>query len=177
MTINWRYYPPTEQIPDSLLSIVDIFAEKSESIKSPNDHIPSNKILEILCDPLENIGYSVEKNKTKEGLIKIPVLFGECGTIIKSFNVDAYNKSNKVVIEVEAGRAVDNNQFLKDLFEACMMHNVDYLTIAVCNYYKCKRNGKYAVDKDYENVSKFLETLYFSNRLNLPLKGILLIGY
>lgn len=31
--------------------------------------------------------------------------------------------------------------------------------------------------KDYLEVKTFLETLYISNRLKLPLKGILLIGY
>jgi hypothetical protein len=39
-------------------------------------------------------------------------------------------------IEVEAGRAVDNNQFLKDIFQACMMFAVDYLILGVKNYYR-----------------------------------------
>jgi hypothetical protein len=39
------------------------------------------------------------------------------------------------VLEVEAARGVDNNQFLKDLFQACMMHDVQYLGIAVRNVY------------------------------------------
>jgi len=30
-------------------------------------------------------------------------------------------------LEVEAGRAYTNYQFLKDLFQACMMHDVQYL--------------------------------------------------
>ena len=34
-----------------------------------------------------------------------------------------------------------------------------------------------ATTRDYHEVKTFLETLYVSNRLRLPLKGILLIGY
>lgn len=71
--------------------------------------------------------------------------------------------------EVEAGRAVDNNPFLKDIFQACMMHDILHLAIAVRNTY---RNSD-----DFAKVESFLETLYVSGRLQLPLRGILLIGY
>jgi hypothetical protein len=33
------------------------------------------------------------------------------------------------VLEVEAGRAYRNNQFLKDIFQACMMPYVEYLML------------------------------------------------
>lgn len=35
-----------------------------------------------------------------------------------------------------------NNQFLKDLFQACMMQDVDYLVIAVRNEYRVKAKGE-----------------------------------
>ena len=97
------------------------------------------------------------------------MLFGLNNNIDKYFNADAVSSDGSIVIEVEAGRAVDNNQFLKDIFQACMMHEVEYLVLAVRNVY---RNNK-----DFERIFVFLETLYISNRLQLPLKGILLIGY
>jgi len=65
---------------------------------------------------------------------------------------------------------VANNQFLKDLFQACMMHEVDYLAIAVRNVY-------HESNKDFESVSTFMDTLYASDRLQLPLKGVLILGY
>ena len=83
------------------------------------------------------------------------------------------DSNNDIVIEVEAGRAVRNNQFLKDIFQACMMFDIEYLVIAVLNEY----TGGGAITHDYNEVKTFLETLYVSNRLRLPLKGILLIGY
>ena len=101
--------------------------------------------------------------------IHIPVLFGRNGTVEKAFDADAYHPAERFVIEVEAGRAVTNHQFLKDLFQACMMHDVDYLTVAVRNVYR--------KSKDFEKVYTFFDTLYKSSRLSLPLKGILIIGY
>lgn len=57
------------------------------------------------------------------------------------------------------------------------MFEVEYLVIAVLNEYHSKIKGKDRVSHDYEYIRTFLETLYVSNRLQLPLKGILLIGY
>ena len=87
----------------------------------------------------------------------------------QSFEADAYNAEEGFVIEVEAGRGVTNYQFLKDLFQACMMHNVHYLAIAIRNQYR--------TSNDFDKVCRFFDTLYASNRLTLPLRGILIIGY
>ena len=62
-----------------------------------------------------------------------------------------------------------NYQFLKDLFQASVMADVDYLCIAVRN--------KYRTSQDFEKMSAFFDTLYASDRLQLPLKGILIVGY
>lgn len=105
-------------------------------------------------------------------MIKVPVLFGKNNNIDKYFNADALSKDGKIVMEIEAGRAIANNQFLKDIFEASCMFNVEYLVLAVRNIYQPLHNSK-----DFELVYTFLETLYISNRIKLPMKGILLIGY
>lgn len=73
------------------------------------------------------------------------------------------------MLEIEAGRAVVNNAFLKDLFQACMMQDVNFAAIAVRNVYRGSR--------DFERVVSFFDTLYASRRLTLSLKGILIIGY
>ncbi len=70
---------------------------------------------------------------------------------------------------VEVGRGVVNNQFLKDLFQACMMAGVTEFAVAVRNQYR--RNN------DFERVRRFFDTLYASNRLKLPLDGVLVVGY
>lgn len=118
---------------------------------------------------LKNLGFNVEEGKGMKQKILVPVLFGRNGKPEKSFEADAYNEHEKIIVEVEAGRGVLNNQFLKDLFQACMMHDVDYCAISVRNIYSRKL--------DFEQVVTFFDTLYTSNRLQLPLKGVLIIGY
>lgn len=131
--------------------------------------LKSDDVLSIVRPELEKIGYCVEQNKKDEGKIKVPVLFGCNNSIDKHFYADAISADKKIVIEVEAGRATENHQFLKDIFEASMMFSVEYLVIAVRNIY---RNHN-----DFERIYPFLETMYITNRIKLPLKGILLIGY
>jgi hypothetical protein len=112
-------------------------------------------------------GFRVESGKRLQDKITVPVLFGPQGKPEKTFDADAYHAAKRFVIEVEAGRAITNNQLLENLFQACMMHDVSYLAIAVRRLYKKNR--------DYDNMVRFLDTLYASNRLALPLKGVLAI--
>jgi hypothetical protein len=168
--INWVYFPKSSPPPEFGLSIVALFEEKADSIDSTkrvDQH--SDTVVVRLRSGLERLGFRVEKGKSSEDKIVVPVLFGRKGKILKCFNADAHAATAGWVLEVEAGRAVDNNQFLKDIFQACMMHDVLHLAIAVRNTY---RNSD-----DFAKVESFLETLYVSGRLQLPLRGILLIGY
>ncbi len=170
--INYQFFPRSHGVTQEIQVVIDCF-KKIETTLNDGTHRVSNDVLAILRPHLEQCGYSVEKGKGRDEKIDVPVLFGENNTIDKSFYADAYNKNHNIVIEVEAGRAVRNNQFLKDIFQACMMFDVEYLVVAVLNEY----SGGGVISKDYQEVKTFLETLYISNRLKLPLKGILLIGY
>ena len=144
-----------------------------EEISSAVHGLKSNDVLAVVADDLEANGYFVEKSKREEDLIRMPVLFGEQGAFEKEFYADAYHPGAHIVLEVEAGRAVANNQFLKDLFEACMMEDSEYLCIAVRKQY----SGGGVNSQDYGRVCTLLRTLYASNRLQLPLKGVMVLGY
>jgi hypothetical protein len=146
-----------------------VFALHQGLIDSDYNNLNSNEVLETVRIGLENQGYQIEKSKKTVDKIKVPVLFGINGKLEKYFEADGYDKISKTVIEVEAGRAVTNYQFLKDLFQACIMFDIDYLIIAVRNNYRG--------NPDFQNVNTFLDTLYVSDRLKLPLKGVLIIGY
>jgi hypothetical protein len=167
--INWKYYPTSEWPPDIVLEVVDVFKKKIGKIDSHSKKLHSNEVLALLRPGLEDLEFGVEKGKCKDEKIHVPVLFGLNGRTEKSFDADAYNEEHGMVIEVEAGRAYSNYQFLKDLFQACTMHNVNYLAIAVRNIYKNS--------KDFEKIARFFDTMYASQRLELPLKGICIIGY
>ncbi len=53
--------------------------------------------------------FTCETGKTKEKKISVPVLFGYDNKIDKAFNADAVSNDGKIVIEIEAGRATENN--------------------------------------------------------------------
>ena len=67
-----------------------------------------------------------------------------------------------------------------------MMQDVDYLVIALRNEYRINnirttKSGdevvKVKTNYDFEEVCKFFDALYSTERLKLPLKGILIIVY
>lgn len=153
-----------------LEKIVDAFKKSEKEINSSSNKLSSNEVLKKLRKDLLSLGFSVEKSKKRSEKVTIPVLFGENGKIEKSFDADAFESKNGTVIEIEAGRAVINNQFLKDLFQACMMPNTNYLVIAVRQIYL-------NTNKDFDTMKKFFDSLYASKRIELPLKGILIMGY
>lgn len=167
--IRFQFFPRSHGITSDVKAVIQCFQKVENEISSEHLKLSSNDVLEVLRPHLEELQYNVETGKTKNDKIHVPVLFGYNNQIDKSFNADALSRDSKIVIEVEAGRAVDNNQFLKDIFQACMMFEVEYLIIAVRNDYRGS--------DDFMKIYTFLETLYISSRLHLPLKGILLVGY
>ena len=167
--IRWTYYPNSTKLPAHLEKVVDVFRSKEDGITSDTNTLPSNAVLSCVSDGLEAVGYSVEKSKAKKDLIRVPILYGENGVETLAFEVDAYNHTERTVIEVEAGRGFTNYQFLKDFFECCMMQDVDYFCVAVRKVYR--------KHQDYACICGFFSALFASGRMSLPLKGILVIGY
>lgn len=167
--IEWQLFPKNLSCPAHLKEVISVFEDQLDDIDSLSHNLNSDKVLACIADGLVSLGYDVETSKKLEDKISIPVLFGINGKLEKHFDADAYSRVLKTVIEVEAGRAVTNYQFLKDLFEACIMTDVDYCVIAVRRIYKN--------NEDFNNVITFINTLYSSTRLTLPLKGVLIVGY
>jgi hypothetical protein len=101
--------------------------------------------------------------------MSIPMRFSVNGRGDNAFRADGYHQKQKYMIEVEAGRAVTNYEFLKELFKACTCDNVDAIAIAVRNIYRGS--------DDFSKVCAFMDTAFSSQRLSLPLKEVLIIGY
>lgn len=172
--INWIYFPKSSKTPEHLIEVIRIFEKYSRIIDSEkNDNnetrLSSNEVLSIIQKELRLIDYEVESGKRESQKIRRSVLFGPNGVEELSFEADGYNKKNKTVIEIEAGRAVINYQFLKDIFQAAMMIETDYLILGVRNSYRGR--------DDFNEIIKFLNAAYSTNRISFDLKGILLIGY
>lgn len=169
MAVVWQLFPRSGRPVPEVRLVVEAFELHDSEISSEAHTRESNGVLQVLASTLEAGGFVVERGKTVPEKILVPVLFGENGRVEKSFNADAFHPDAGVVLEVEAGRAVDNNQWLKDLFQACMMQDALHLVIAVRKRY---RGGS-----DYAKVFLMLDTLYSSQRLHLPLKSVTLLGY
>lgn len=167
--LRYQLFPRSVGITSQLQQIIQCFEVVYDDIKSPENRLSSDGVLAHLRPHLEAIGYRVESGKTRGAKIPVPVLFGLNNHIDKSFDADAVSGDGRIVLEVEAGQAVVNFKFLKDIFQACLMHDVLFLVMAVRNSYRGH--------DDFQVVYTFLETLYISNRLQLPLHGIVLIGY
>ena len=172
--LNWIYFPKTQRMPKILDGVIDVFKENFDEIRTDQKKIKSNDVLKILIGSLKDRNFRVEGSKSK---IKMPVLHGEKNISSKYFEVDAFHEEERVVLEVEAGMALQNMRFLKDIFEASVMSDVDYLAVSVCNVYEYKSKGKPVSTYPYEKISIWLETLFSSDRIKLDLRGILLIGY
>lgn len=170
--IQYQFFPRSQGIVGDIRRVIESFKAVEAEIDSTSKELNSNAVLAKVRPFLEKNGYTVETGKGKNDKIDkidVPVLFGKNNNVDKSFFADALSDDGRIVIEVEAGRATENNQFLKDIFEASMMFDVEYLVLAVRNIYR--------THADFDIVHTFLETMYISNRIKLPLKGILLIGY
>lgn len=156
--------------PAGVLNAISVFTKNESIIDShKQSDLKSNDVLAVLRDELVNLGFEVEKGKAADQKIKVAVLYGLNGQTTKTFDADAFHREEGIVMEVEAGRAVSNYQFLKDLFQACAMQEARHLIIAVRNLYLGKR--------DFEAVISFMETLYASSRLQLPLHSVTILGY
>ena len=167
--IRYQLFPRSIGSSKEIEDVINCFKNHYAAIESPSNKLTSNQVLKVLESDLTMLGFKVEKSKKNKDKIKVPVLYGMNNSIDKHFDADALSNDGRLVLEVEAGRAYSNNQFLKDLFQSCMMYGVEYLIIAVRNNYKNS--------DDYKTIYNFFETLYINSRLQLPLKGVLLIGY
>lgn len=166
---RYQLFPRSFGITKQVKDVIKCFEDSFKLIDSHKFNYSSNDVLEFVRKDLENIGFKIEKSKKKDDKIRVPVLFGLNNKIDKFFDADGISDDLSIVLEVEAGRAYRNNQFLKDIFQACMMPSVEYLILAVRN--------TYSGTDDFQSIFAFIETLYVNGRLKLPLKGIVLIGY
>lgn len=168
-TNSRRNFPKSDRPHPLCEKIVQTFSDNLEGIGSSDNKLDSNSVLASVAEGLRGLGFAAETGKKRGEKIWMPVLFTRNGKVAKAFEVDAFHEAEQFVLEIEAGRAIDNNQFLKDLFQACMMHDTEYFCVAVRRDYRGK--------DDFAIVVTFFETLYASRRLHLPLKVILVIGY
>jgi hypothetical protein len=168
----------SEQPPSWAFDITDIFKQHRDQVDTTiGNKNKSDEILEILRQDLEQHGFEVESGKKKADKIHRPVSFGEQGKVDLKYEIDAYHTENSIAMEIEAGRATLGNAIYRDITQMSLMVDVEYAVIAVSQIYRYKQSGKEMESKDYQKCLSILQAIYLSNNLELPFKGILLIGY
>jgi hypothetical protein len=170
----WKFYPVRLPAPIWAEGVLETFRAARSTIDSTtNRGVSSDAALAALRPGLKKLGFEVERGKHANEMIWRPVLFGENGKPVVAYEVDGLHGKERVVLEVEAGRGAANNADYRDLVRASLMVDTDYLILAMMREY---RTGKHLM-RSYEQTLKRLDAIYASDRLKLPLKGVLLVGY
>jgi len=151
---------------------------RRDTRRRPSERLPApsaiaTDALAAIRPRLVALSFEVEASKLKADKITRPVLFGEQGSVIVQYDVDAFHPGHGAVLEVEAGRGAASNADYRDLVRASLMVGVRYLILAMMLEYR----GGGQVMKSYEVARDRIDAIYASERLALPLDGLLLIGY
>jgi hypothetical protein len=137
----------------------------------------SNEVLSVIATDLRALGFDVEQGKQKAGKLPRPVFFGDEGSYLRTYEIDAFEPAGGVALEVEAGRATMGNAIYRDLIQGSLMVDARYLTLAVPFEYRYKSGKRTAREPSYMKTYSVVEAIYGSPRLELPFDGLLLIGY
>ena len=177
-TIRFSTFPRTEPPASFVPKLVGVFKlhEPEISTQSLQKGLTSGKVLGILVKDLLALGFEVEQGKKEKQKIQRPVFYGEDGIPTVKYEIDAYHPEWKCGLEIEAGRAWMGNAVYRDLIQASVMVEVDYLCLAVPNTYRFLSAGKEASSKDYVNTKQLAEALFGHSRLQLPYR-LIVIGY
>jgi hypothetical protein len=158
--------------------LVGVFATHRAQIDSGVIHakrMESNDVLGVIASGLRVLGFEVEQGKAKVGKLPRPVFFGDEGTYLRTYEIDDFEPTHSIALEVEAGRATMGNAIYRDLIQASLMLDARFLTLAVPIEYRY--GNKPTREPSYAKTYSVVEAVYGSPRLNLPFEGLLLIGY
>lgn len=176
---SWRFFPAFTPPPPWVSELVGIFAKNQSAIDSAVVHdkpMESDDVLAVLASDLETqMGFEVEKGKKEAGKLPRPVFFGDQGSFLRTYYIDAFQKKDGIALEVEAGRATMGNAIYRDLIQASLMLDARFLALAVPVEYRYGK--KVTKEPSYAKTYSVVEAIYGSRRLSLPFNGLLLIGY
>lgn len=178
---RWRFFPAFQPPPAWARDLTGIFMSSRPAIDSMVEHpkrMESNDVLRILADDLETkMGFTVERGKKRLGKLPRPVFFGDEGSYLRTYEIDAFEPTNGIALEVEAGRATMGNAIYRDLIQGSLMVDARFLALAVPLEYRYQSGARLTREPSYTKTYSVVEAIYGSPRLTLPFDGLLLIGY
>jgi len=178
MVLRFSTFPRTESPPEFIKEVVSAFELHLGKIGTVNSGkgLTSDKVLAVLRPALSDMGFEVEASKRTEDKIKRPVFFGENAIPELQYEVDAWHRTWKSGLEIEAGRAWMGNAVYRDLIQALVMVELKHLILAVPQEYRYKSGGRVITSRDYEHTVSVARTLYAHSRIVMPY-SLCVIGY
>jgi hypothetical protein len=175
---SWFYYPARERPPQWAVQFVAVVASaKSEIDTQVHQGVTSDVALLALEGGLRSLGYAVEASKSHRDRIRRPVLFGDNGAEVLTWEVDAVHDELGIVVEVEAGRGARSNAVYRDLVRTSLIVGARFLALGVQVAYRHDSAGRPVVVHSFAETKTLLDAIYASGRLQLPFEGVLLFGY
>jgi hypothetical protein len=111
------------------------------------------------------MGFAVESGKTRASKIPRPVLSGDEGIWSLQYEIDAFHDRLGVALEVEAASATHGNAIYRDLIQASLMVDVEFLVLAVPLAYRYRSGGRQVVARSYRDTVSVVEAIYTDERL------------
>ena len=172
----WAWFPRQNSAPDWVRHFIACIEEARPRIDSTNHKgMTSDGVVRELREDLERLGWEIESGKTKAGKIHRPVLFGDNGRIRVHQEIDGWQPDLRILLEIESGRAWMGNAVYRDLIRASLVADADFLVVGVRQYYEY---GKNPVSRnDFESTRDLMDSIYASQRLQLPFQGVLIFGW
>lgn len=176
--IRFSHFPRTAPPPEFISSLVAVFHERENTVGTMHleKGLTSDRVLEAVNPGLSALGFQVESGKAANSKIRRPVFFGENGAPRLQYEIDAFHPLWKCGLEIEAGRAWMGNAVYRDLIQALVMVDLQYLVLAVPNGYRYKSLGRAVVSRDYESTTAVADALFGHTRLEMPYQ-LTVIGY
>jgi len=176
--VRFATFPRTEPPMAFARDLVQVFRVHENEISTVQleKGLTSDGVQAILAPDLISLGFQIETGKARHQKVERPVFFGDNGEPTLRYQIDGYHSVWRCGIEIEAGRAWMGNAVYRDLIQASVMVDLDYLCLAVPNTYRFLSSGKLTISKDYDNTRDVADAIYGHNRLKMPYR-LLLIGY
>ena len=173
---TWAWFPRQNAAPEWVGHFIACIGEARSRIDSTTHKgMTSDGVMRELREDLETLGWEIESGKTKAGKIHRPVLFGDNGRVRVHQEIDGWQPELRILLEIESGRAWMGNAVYRDLIRASLVADADYLVIGVRQFYEY---GKKSVSRnDFESTRELMDSIYASQRLHLPFKGVLIFGW
>jgi hypothetical protein len=173
----WKYFPSNATPPEWALAMAELVARHAAEISTveASTGLKSDDVLAELRDDLELMGFVVEAGKTKADKVARAVLYGEGGMPEVNYEIDGFHDGFGIALEVEAGRGAQSNADYRDIVRTSLILDAQFLVLLQPVAYRSNPGAK-AITA-YATTRSHLEAIYASQRLRLPFKGLLLIGY